>query len=677
MPNDSPVFGTVLIANRGEIAVRVARTLRRLGIRVAAVYSDADEAARHVRVADVAVRIGPPPAAQSYLDIDSVVGAAKAVGAEAVHPGYGFLSENAAFARACAEAGIVFIGPPPSAIEAMGDKIRAKQTVEDAGVPVVPGRHTVGLGDDDLAHAATQIGYPVLLKPSAGGGGKGMRRVDAPEGIAEAIAAARREARTAFGDDALLIERYVSVPRHIEVQVVADQHGNVIHLGERECSLQRRHQKVIEETPSPLLDGVRRDAMGASAVRTAQACGYVGAGTVEFIVSADRPEEFFFMEMNTRLQVEHPVTEMVTGVDLVELQLRVAAGQPLDLQQKDVRLSGHAVEARIYAEDPTRAFLPTGGTVLRLAEPIGEHVRVDSGLDVGTVVGADYDPMLSKVIAWGDNRAAALDRLDQALADCVLLGVTNNVGFLRGLLADGEVRAGHLDTGLIERVLPRLVADPFPGDVALAATAASLLEREQDLGSDDPFEALTDWRMGGRSVVQHRWSTPDGTSVVVHAKGDAEDAAMSVVQAVGPGSVDGVRVTAKRRDDGLLEVTHDGASTQWAYARAGAVRWLGRAGYTWAVKEGPAHEVSRPSLSRATGPLRAPMPGMVTAVHAAEGDTVVSGQAVVSIEAMKMEHVVRASADGVVGSLQASRGDQVALDQILATITPPEEPSSE
>ena len=346
------MFSTVLIANRGEIAVRVTRTLRRLGIRAAVVYSDADAEARHVREADVAVRIGPAEAARSYLDIDAVVAAALSVGAEAVHPGYGFLSENADFARACEAAGLVFVGPPPSAIEAMGDKIRAKQTVEAAGVAVVPGRHVPGLTDADLMAASAEIGYPVLLKPSAGGGGKGMRRVDDPAELAEAVASARREARTAFGDDTLLVERFVDRPRHIEVQVLADTFGTVLHLGERECSLQRRHQKIVEEAPSVLLTDELRAAIGASAVRTAQACGYVGAGTVEFIVGGDRPDEFFFMEMNTRLQVEHPVTELVTGLDLVEQQLSVAAGERLSMDQDGVRLVGHAIEARRLRRGP-------------------------------------------------------------------------------------------------------------------------------------------------------------------------------------------------------------------------------------------------------------------------------------------------------------------------------------
>ncbi|MCE9517125.1 MAG: ATP-grasp domain-containing protein, partial [Mycobacterium sp.] len=415
------MFSTVLVANRGEIAVRVIRTLRAMGIRSVAVYSDADADARHVAEADVAVRIGPPPARQSYLDIDAVVAAAVRTGAQAVHPGYGFLSENARFAAALEAAGVVFIGPRAVAIETMGDKIAAKSAVSAFGVPVVPGIAEPGLCDADLIVAAAGIGYPVLVKPSAGGGGKGMRRVEDPADLPAALAGARREAAAAFGDDTLFVERFVLRPRHIEVQVLADAHGTVVHLGERECSLQRRHQKVIEEAPSPLLDDATRARIGAAACNTARSVDYLGAGTVEFIVSADRPDEFFFMEMNTRLQVEHPVTEMTTGIDLVEWQVRIAAGQPLTHRQDDIRLRGHAIEARVYAEDPGAGFLPTGGPVLAVTEPSGPHVRIDSGLSAGMTVGSDYDPMLAKVIAHGPDRGEALRRLDDALARTAVL----------------------------------------------------------------------------------------------------------------------------------------------------------------------------------------------------------------------------------------------------------------
>ncbi len=461
------MFDTVLVANRGEIAVRVIRTLRSMGIRSVAIYSDADAGARHVAEADVAVRIGPPPARQSYLDIEAVVRAALVTGAQAVHPGYGFLSENADFAAALQQAGIVFIGPPARAIATMGDKIAAKSAVSAFGVPVVPGIAVPGLTDDDLIGAAGDIGYPVLVKPSAGGGGKGMRRVDDPADLPGALAGARREAAAAFGDDTLFLERFVLRPRHIEVQVLADSHGSVLHLGERECSLQRRHQKVIEEAPSPLLDAETRARIGAAACDTARSVDYLGAGTVEFIVSADRPDEFFFMEMNTRLQVEHPVTEMVTGWDLVEWQVRIAAGQSLPCGQDAITMSGHAIEARVYAEDPAAGFLPTGGPVLAVAEPSG--VRVDSGLSAGMTVGSDYDPMLAKVIAHGPDRATAVRILDRALGETAVLGVGTNIDFLRFVLADDDVAAGRLDTGLLEG----LRYEPSDaGDETLVAAAA-------------------------------------------------------------------------------------------------------------------------------------------------------------------------------------------------------------
>ena len=430
------MFGKILVANRGEIAVRVIRTLRELGIASVAVYSDADAGARHVREAGQAVRIGPPPAAESYLNIDAIIAAAKAAGAEAIHPGYGFLAENARFARAVTAAGLVFIGPPAGAIEAMGDKIAAKATVAAAGVPVVPGAGQPGMGDEELIREISVQNLPwvpVLVKPSAGGGGKGMRVVASPGDLPAALAAARREARAAFGDDTLLIERYITRPRHIEIQVLADAHGTTVHFGERECSLQRRHQKIIEEAPSPLLDEARRDAMGKAAVQAARSVGYTGAGTVEFIVDGGNPDDFYFMEMNTRLQVEHPVTELVTGLDLVEWQVRIAAGERLPPVPA---MTGHAVEARVYAEDPSRGFLPTGGTVLALREPAGPDVRVDSGLAEGMSVTSAYDPMLSKVAAWGQDRATALRRLDAALAGTAVLGVTTNIAFLRDLLAD-------------------------------------------------------------------------------------------------------------------------------------------------------------------------------------------------------------------------------------------------
>lgn len=635
------MFDTVLVANRGEIAVRVIRTLRRLGVRSVAVFSDADAGARHVREADTAVRIGPAPAAESYLSVERLLEAAARTGAQAVHPGYGFLAENAAFARACEEAGLVFIGPSADAIALMGDKIRAKETVKAAGVPVVPGGR-----DPELADAARELGAPVLLKPSAGGGGKGMRLVRDLSVLDEEIAAARREARASFGDDTLLVERWIDRPRHIEIQVLADGHGNVLHLGERECSLQRRHQKIIEEAPSVLLDEATRAAMGEAAVQAARSCGYRGAGTVEFIVPGVDPSQYYFMEMNTRLQVEHPVTELVTGLDLVEWQLRVAAGEPLGFTQDDVRLTGHAVEARICAEDPARGFLPSGGTVLLLDEPRGDGVRTDSGLSEGTEVGSLYDPMLSKVIAYGPDRATALRGLRAALAQTVTLGVQTNAGFLRRLLGHPAVVAGELDTGLVERVVDELVRTDVPEEVyeAAAAVRAQALKPSGD-GWTDPFSVPNGWRLGGTPkplafhlrVQEPVTYTPRGTATVT---GDT----VAV-------TLDGVRHTFRHAGD-----------------------WIGREGDAWQVRD---HDPVADSLSHAAhagaDSLTAPMPGTVTVVKVAVGDEVAAGQSLLVVEAMKMEHVISAPHAGTVAELDVTPGSTVAMDQVLAVITPKEE----
>ncbi|MGX1490422.1 acetyl/propionyl/methylcrotonyl-CoA carboxylase subunit alpha [Streptomyces tendae] len=640
------MFDTVLVANRGEIAVRVIRTLRALGVRSVAVFSDADADARHVREADTAVRIGPAPAAESYLSVERLLEAAAPTGAQAVHPGYGFLAENAGFARACADAGLAFIGPSADAISLMGDKIRAKETVKAAGVPVVPGSSGSGLTDAELAAAAREIGMPVLLKPSAGGGGKGMRLVRDEALLADEIAAARREARASFGDDTLLVERWIDRPRHIEIQVLADGHGNVVHLGERECSLQRRHQKIIEEAPSVLLDEATRAGMGEAAVQAARSCGYRGAGTVEFIVPGGDPSSYYFMEMNTRLQVEHPVTELITGIDLVEWQLRVAAGERLAFGQDDIRLTGHAVEARVCAEDPARGFLPSGGTVLKLREPQGDGVRTDSGLSEGTEVGSLYDPMLSKVIAYGPDRATALRRLRAALAETVTLGVPTNAGFLRRLLAHPAVVAGELDTGLVERVVDDLVSTEVPEEVYEAAAAVRLdALRPRGDGWTDPFAVPSGWRLGGtprpvsfplrvREPVEY---TPRGSATIT-------DDEVSV-------TLDGVRHTFRRAAD-----------------------WLGRDGDAWHVRD---HDPVAASLTGAAhagaDSLTAPMPGTVTVVKVAVGDEVTAGQSLLVVEAMKMEHVISAPHAGTVAELDVTPGTTVAMDQVLAVVTPAEE----
>ncbi|MFE0461675.1 acetyl/propionyl/methylcrotonyl-CoA carboxylase subunit alpha [Kitasatospora sp. NPDC058965] len=758
------MFDTVLVANRGEIAVRVIRTLRRLSVRSVAVYSDADADARHVREADLAVRLGPADrsdssAAETYLRGDQIIAAALRTGAQAIHPGYGFLAENPGFARACAEAGLVFIGPPAAAVELMGDKINAKEAVRAVGVPVVPGSRGGATSDEDLVRAAEEIGYPVLIKPSAGGGGKGMRLVRDPAELPAELAAARRVARTAFGDDTLLLERWVDSPRHIEVQVLADAHGTTVHLGERECSLQRRHQKLIEEAPSVLLDPQTRAAMGAAAVQAAEACGYTGAGTVEFIVPGADPaadpasadgssvREFFFMEMNTRLQVEHPVTELALVVsrdgapaerlDLVEWQLRVAAGESLSFGQSDLSFLGHAVEARICAEDPARDFLPTGGRILLLGEPTGEGVRVDSGLTAGTEITSAYDPMLAKVIAYGPDRDTALLRLRAALADTRILGLTTNTGFLRRLLAHPDVVAGRLDTGLVERAVqqhPELLDDhhdryapheplaapasgaatsvttaspdagaPSTGSPARGATvpdavylAAALVRhlRLAPAASDgwaDPFALPSGWRLAGEPAwTTHRLRTsgqepvsvrvrPVSAERVIQGSEDPSRAFPELLVRLGDGPVRRARAVlgADR-----LSLTLDGLRSTFALATDGApatgsgpVLWLGSDGDSWAVHPYDPVTDRGAAADAHHGALTAPMPGTVTVVKTAVGEVVRRGQALLVLEAMKMEHVISAPHDGTVGELHATAGGTVAMDQLLAVVVPEAEPT--
>ncbi len=643
------VFETVLVANRGEIACRITRTLHRLGVRAVAVHTDADADARHVRDADLAVRV------PSYLDGAAIVQAARTAGAAAIHPGYGFLAENAAFAQACAVAGVVFIGPSPEAIAVMGDKIRAKASVAARGVPVVPGLAEADLTDDALAAAIEEIGYPALIKPSAGGGGKGMHVVTGPGEIAAAIASARREAASAFGDDTLFVERYVATPRHIEVQVLADAHGAVVHLGERECSLQRRHQKVVEEAPSPLLDTATRERIGRDACETARSVGYTGVGTVEFIVAADRPDEWFFMEMNTRLQVEHPVTELVTGVDLVEQQLRVAAGEPLAFGQTDVTLTGHAVEARLYAEDPEHGFLPSGGEVLVVEEPAGEGVRVDSALLPGLVVSSDYDPMLAKIIAWGLDRNEALARLRAALASTAVLGPATNLTFLTRLLDDRDVRAGRLDTGLIERRLDVLAAPARIADGSLAA-ALVLLAYERRTAPAGPWGAVPGFRLGGQAPAVVELANPQVRVVV---DGPLDDAVVTI------GDADPVRA-AIRLDGARAHLRVDNTTR--------VLWWSSTQGMLHLSVDGVAQSFATISSRSATaaddvgGPeLRSPMPGTVVAVAAEHGAVVSAGDPVVVVEAMKMEHAVQAQVAGVV-QLRVRMGDRVERGDLLATV---------
>ena len=666
------LFDTVLIANRGEIACRVIATLRRLGIRSVAVYSDADAGSRHVALADVAVRIGPAPAAQSYLSIDAVIAAARSTGAQAIHPGYGFLAENAAFAEACDAAGIVFIGPTAAAIRTMGDKITAKLAVSERDVPTVPGIARAGLTDADLIDAAPEIGYPLLIKPSAGGGGKGMHVVEDEAHLADAIAAARREAAASFGDDALFLERYLTTPRHIEVQILADAHGGVVHLGERECSLQRRHQKVIEEAPSPLLDAATRAAIGAAACETARSVDYRGAGTVEFIVEATRPDEFFFMEMNTRLQVEHPVTEQVTGLDLVEQQLRIAAGARLALAQDDVVLSGHSIEARVYAEDPAAGFLPTGGRVARVIHPAGEGIRVDTAIEDGLDVSIDYDPMLAKIIATGADRDEARRRLVRALDETAVFGFPTNVEFVRALLELPEVAAGELDTGLIARRFDDLAF--AVADERVLAEAALLLDGssappEPRQAPTGPWARHDGWRLGPSAPRRYALVCGERRATAL-VTGSGSSLAVAV-----DGSVPAP--AALRGTDGLRRtITIDGVTRTVAALPAGTDRVaIAHAGAVFDVSI--ARVVHGGAAEAATVPhLDSPMPGTVVLVHVADGAYVDEGDPVLVVEAMKMEHVLRAGVAGTV-ALHAAQGDTVARGQTLAVIEPTEAPGPE
>jgi acetyl-CoA/propionyl-CoA carboxylase biotin carboxyl carrier protein len=653
------VFERVLVANRGEIAVRVMRTLRRLGVEAVAVYSDADAGAPHVRAADRSVRIGPAPASESYLDVARVVDAAVASGADAIHPGYGFLSERPALPRACAEAGIAFVGPGAEAMALLGDKVRAKAAAAAAGVPIVPGLHDVGLTDAAITAFAAGQELPLLLKAAAGGGGKGMRIVRALDELEEALGAARREARAAFGDDALLVERYLEHARHIEVQVIADAHGTVLHLGERECSLQRRHQKVVEEAPSPVVEADLRAAMGAAAVALTRSAGYVNAGTVELICERDDPSRFHFLEMNARLQVEHPVTEAVTGLDLVELQLRVAAGEPLGLAQDDVALRGHAVEARVYAEDPAGGFLPSTGRVIAYREPPADGgVRVDSGIDVGSEVTAHYDPMLAKVIASGADRATALRRLDRALARTLVVGPTTNIAYVRALIARPEVRDGALDTALIERLGDAIAPPPPAQDLAGLAVAALAGEPP----SDDPWDARDGWRVGGPAAAsppRMRLRAPDGTLVEATAPPDPTPPPGRVAISTRLPRSD--RQTPRGGGSGReVEVVRDGDAV-WLVDDGVPTRWE------------PAAEVAAEHAG--SGSLEAPMPGVVLDVRAQPGDAVEAGDVLVVLESMKMELTVVAPAAGVVGAVHVSAGEHVARGQALVEVQPGEGPA--
>jgi acetyl-CoA/propionyl-CoA carboxylase, biotin carboxylase, biotin carboxyl carrier protein len=655
------VFERVLIANRGEIAVRIERTLARLGIDSVAVFSDADAGAPHVRAADRAVHIGPTPARDSYLSIERVLDAALRSGADAVHPGYGFLSERPDFAAACADAGLAFVGPGPEAMALLGDKATARRVAEEAGVPTLPGWSGEDLSDEEIVDRVDDDDLPLLVKAAAGGGGKGMRLVRSRGELAEALGAARREAAAAFGDERLLIERFVETSRHLEIQLIADSHGNAIHLGERECSLQRRHQKVVEEAPSPVVTDDLRERMGEAAVALARRAGYVNAGTVELIAERDDPSRFYFLEVNTRLQVEHPVTEAVTGLDLVELQLRVAAGEPLPLEQAEVARRGWAVEARIYAEDPAAGFLPSSGEVIAYREPAA--VRVDSGIEQGTVVGTDYDPMLAKVIATGDDRTEALERLRRALGDLVVAGPTTNAAYLRALLARPEVREGELDTGLIER-LGDAVAAPLAPPAFAALALVALLGTATD---DDPWSDRAGWRVQGPAWTTRALEWPGGSAEVSVRAAEADPGTSAAAAPTGtwdwhvghdsgllaydgaslgvdgPKSADIERFSACQHP---VSVFRDGDAVWVCDRDVGPVRF--------AIAEG-----TEGAAGTGEGTLEAPMPGTVVQLRVEPGATVAEGETLVVLESMKMEISIQSPRDGAVAAILVGEGDQV------------------
>ena len=658
------MFNKILIANRGEIACRVATTARRLGVRTVAVFSDADAGSRHVSFCDEAVRLGPAPARESYLRGDLILAAAKATGAEAIHPGYGFLSENEDFAQACAQAGIAFIGPPPAAIRAMGSKSEAKALMEKARVPLVPGYHGAEQDAAFLQREADRIGYPVLIKASAGGGGKGMRIVTAASEFAAALASCKREAAASFGDDRVLVEKYLERPRHIEIQVFADAHGHCVSLFERDCSVQRRHQKVIEEAPAPGMTPERRRAMGEAAVAAAKAVGYQGAGTVEFIAGPDGT--FYFMEMNTRLQVEHPVTEMITGHDLVEWQLRVACGESLPVTQQDLTIRGHAIEARIYAENPDKGFLPAIGRLVHFAQPAAVQfvrnaaqdcaaepaaVRIDAGVRAGDAISPHYDPMIAKLIVWGATREQAIARMRAALADTHIVGLATNVDFLSRLMHDSAFCRAQLDTGLIERqratLFPAQMAVPHP---ALALATARVVADEHAAAGADPWSNRHGWRLNTLYNRTLTFKSERGVHDVqlVYARDgltflhDTFNARLSI------DAVQGTRLSVRLGDRRLAaDVVHEGEDLHvfldGRHTALTLVDVIAHAG------EGEAAE----------GRMTAPMPGKVIAVNVSKGARVSKGAALLVMEAMKMEHTIVAPADGVVEEILFGVGDQV------------------
>ena len=657
------MFSKLLIANRGEIACRIIRTARRMGIATVAVYSDADEGAAHVQAADEAIRIGPPPSADSYLRIDRIIEACRNSGAEAVHPGYGFLSENPAFASALDKAGIVFIGPRPNAIAAMGDKIESKKLARAAGVSTVPGYLDVVPDAEAAVGIARDIGYPVMIKASAGGGGKGMRIAANDDEVREGFRGAATEAKSSFADDRIFIEKYIEEPRHIEIQVLGDAFGNIVYLGERECSIQRRHQKVIEEAPSPFLDVATREAMGRQAVALARTVDYRSAGTVEFIV--DRQRNFYFLEMNTRLQVEHPVTEMITGLDLVELMLRIAAGEKLPFSQDDVRLDGWAIEARVYAEDPTRGFLPSTGRLVRYLPPSGDGVRIDDGVYEGAEITVHYDPMIAKLAVHAPDRAAAVGRLQGSLDGFYISGLQHNIAFLAAVAANSRFRAGALSTDFIAQEFPGGFAPPA-GLVAadrmilLAAALAGQRVREREAGIEGKLD-------GDGAVISGEWIILfDGTphSIAVHSAGTGY-----TVEIVGdrlyaatewqPGQVL-MRIIAGS-ESATVQVERLSAA-EFRLVHSGVVRRVQVLSPRAAELLALMPDKKPPDTSRL---LLSPMPGLLSSIAVELGQEVKAGEALVTVEAMKMENVLRAERDGRIAAIRAKPGDSLAVDEVI------------
>ena len=659
------MFSKLLMANRGEIAVRVMRTAKRMGIATVAIYSDADAGAMHVAQADEAVRVGPAAAAESYLNVDAIIATAKATGADAIHPGYGFLSENPGFVEAVESAGLTFVGPPASAIRAMGLKDAAKVLMEKAGVPVVPGYHGDGQGADFLAGVAVDIGYPVLIKARAGGGGKGMRKVERAADFADALVGAQREGKASFGDGHVLIEKYVTAPRHIEIQVFGDNHGNAVHLFERDCSLQRRHQKVIEEAPAPGMTHEVRAAMGEAAVKAARAIGYSGAGTVEFIVDGSeglKTDRFWFMEMNTRLQVEHPVTEAITGLDLVELQLRVASGEPLPFAQDELAINGHAFEARLYAEDVPRGFLPAIGTLEYLK--FSEAARNDTGVRQGDDITPFYDPMIAKVITHGATRDEALGRMRTALAETLIAGTVTNKAFLSALCAHDGFAAGNVDTGLIERDLDSLTGQTDPPALAYAVAAVAALGLAEPTSSSDPWGSLSGWRMWG--AAQNFVTLLHGDDVRELRVSLRNERDFKISSSAGtlnlslvPGAPDRMIV------DGHAQPMRFALSREGESVRRATV-FLGGETFEFSVPD----SVGDMADAASSDDVRAPMPGLVKQVRVSPGDAVSKGDALAVLEAMKMEHTLNAPRDGVVAAVNAGEGDQVKDGDLLVSLKP-------